>query len=138
MTATMESKSASSEPEIGEAFLTHLPRIREHARYALRHVSCPDTRDELTAEVIALAWKRFSALARRGKRPEEFITTLALRCSQAVRGGRRLCECDSSEDVLSPVARVRGGFAVAEDGERLSNGPDHGGRRRDRTPRVAG
>src|SRR5204863_354410 len=71
-------------------FVAHLPRIRKHTRYALRNVACHDTRDDLACEAVALAWRHFAALARRGKRPEEFVTTLALRCTQAVRAGRRL------------------------------------------------
>jgi Sigma-70 region 2 len=93
-------------------FLAHLPKIRRHARFALRHVGCPDTRADLVAETVALAWKHFARLVERGKRPERFVTTLALRCTQAVRAGRRLAGSDSSRDVLSPVARARHGFAV--------------------------
>src|SRR5262249_7956077 len=47
----------------------------------------------------------------RGKRPEQVVTTLALRCSQAVKAGR-LAGCEAATDVLSPVARVRHGLAV--------------------------
>src|SRR5262249_39238281 len=93
-------------------FLEHLPRFHAHARYAFRHVRCPDTRADLTAETLALAWRHFAALALRGRRPETFVTTRALRCSQAVRAGRRLAGSDRSTDALSPVARVRHGFAI--------------------------
>src|SRR5262249_31752256 len=92
--------------------LAHLPRCGGQSRYASRHVRCPDTRADLTAETLALAWRHFAALAHRGRRPEAFVTTLALRCSQAVRAGRRLAGSDRSTDALSPVARVRHGFAV--------------------------
>src|SRR5262249_61780943 len=94
------------------AFLEHRPRFRAHARYPFRHVRCPDTRADLTAETLALAWRHFAALALRGRRPEQFVTTLALRCSQAVRAGRRLAGADRSSDALSPVARGRRGVAV--------------------------
>jgi hypothetical protein len=94
------------------AFLEHLPKIRTHAKFALRHIGYPDTRADLIAETLALAWKHFDGLARRGKRPERFVTTLALRCTQAVRAGRRLAGSDSMRDVLSPVARARHGFGV--------------------------
>src|SRR5262249_61956309 len=93
-------------------FLEHLPRFRAHARYAFRHVRCPDTRADLTAETLALAWRHFAALALRGRRPETLVTTLALRCSQAVRAGRRLAGSDRSSDALSPVARAPHGVAV--------------------------
>jgi hypothetical protein len=61
---------------------------------------------------VALAWRHFAALARCGKKPEEFVTTLALRCSQAVKAGRRLAGCETGRDVLSPVAQVRHGVRV--------------------------
>jgi hypothetical protein len=40
------------------------------------------------------------------------VTTLALRCTQAVKAGRRLVGCVSSRDALSPVAQVRHGLSV--------------------------
>ncbi len=98
-------------------FLTSMPRIEQHAKYALRHIGCPDTRADLVAETLALAWKHFVALARRGKKPEAFVATLALRCSQAVRAGRRLAGSDAAKDVLSPVAKARHRFKV----ERLAS-----------------
>jgi DNA-directed RNA polymerase specialized sigma24 family protein len=94
------------------AFLAALPRIRAHARYAFRHVACPDTRDDRVAETVAIAWRQFARLHRRGKDPSRFVTTLALRCSQAVRAGRRLVRSDGARDALSPVARARHRFAV--------------------------
>ena len=106
--------------DIASTFLAHLPRIRKHARYALRRVACPDTRDDLACEAVALAWRHFAALALRGKRPEEFVATLALRCTQAVRAGRRLAGSDRARDVLSPVAKVRHGVVVVRLGDRVS------------------
>jgi hypothetical protein len=101
----------ASDPHV--LFLLHLPRVEAHARFALRHVRCPDTRADLEAEVVALAWRSFVRLVRRQKSPETFVMTLALRCSQAVRAGRRLARSDSARDVLSPVAGARHRFAVA-------------------------
>lgn len=103
---------SSPATDLHAAFLTHLPRIDAHARFAVRHVPCADERAELTCEVIALAWKHFTALSRRGRDPTAFVTTLALRCSQAVRAGRRLIRADSARDVLSRVARARHGFTI--------------------------
>jgi DNA-directed RNA polymerase specialized sigma24 family protein len=94
------------------AFLAHLPRFLAHARFAFRRVGCPEARADRVAETVALAWRHFAALARRGKKPERFVTTLALRCTQAVRAGRRLIGCEAGKDVLSPVAHVRHGFSV--------------------------
>jgi DNA-directed RNA polymerase specialized sigma24 family protein len=98
--------------DLHAAFLAALPRFAAHARFATRYVACPDTRADLVAEVLALAWRQFARLHRRGKDPSRFVTTLALRCSQAVKAGRRLVKSESARDVLSPVARVRHGLAV--------------------------
>jgi YD repeat-containing protein len=112
VTATMtDPTTAGPALDTRTAFLEHLPKIREHAKFALRHVGCPDTPADLVGEAVALAWKHFDRLARRGKRPERFVTTLALRCTQAVRAGRRLAGSDSSRDVLlrpEPQGPVRG------------------------------
>jgi Sigma-70 region 2 len=108
----------ATDPDTHASFLEHLPKIREHARFALQHVGCPDTRADLVAETVALAWKHFDRLARRGRKPERFVTTLALRCTQAVRAGRRLAGSDGVTDVLSPVARARHGFTVHRFGDR--------------------
>jgi hypothetical protein len=98
-------------------FLKNLPRLEAHAAFALRHIHCDDTRADMTAELVAIAWCAFVRLTRRGKKPEEFITTLALRCSQAVRAGRRLAGFESSRDALSRVAAVRHNFAVVHLGD---------------------
>ncbi len=89
------------------AFVALLPRIRTHVSYALRGVAGPDVRDELAAEAVALAWKHFAALAARGRHPEEFASTLARRCAQAARAGRRLTGSERARDTLSAVARAR-------------------------------
>jgi hypothetical protein len=113
-------------PSVTALFLAHRPRFEAHARFAFRRVGCPHARADRVAETVALAWRHFAALARRGKKPEEFVTTLALRCSQAVKAGRRLVGCETGQDVLSPVAQVRHGVRVT----RL---PDHD-RAHDRHP----
>src|SRR5262249_13071765 len=77
----------ATEPTIADpqtAFLEQLPRFEVHARYAFRPVRCHATGADLMAETLALAWRHFAALALRGRHPETFVTTLALRCSQAV------------------------------------------------------
>ena len=112
MTATLTPPAMPNFGVVQDAFLACLPRFRSCARYALRRVACRDTRDDLVCEVVALGWRHFAALARRGRNPEQFVATLALRCSQAVRSGRRLAGCERTRDALSPVARARHGFAV--------------------------
>jgi hypothetical protein len=83
-------------PRVTAVFLAHLPRFLAHARFAFRRVGCPHARADRVAETVALAWKHFAALAARGKKPEQFVTTLALRCSQAVKAGRRLWQSGSA------------------------------------------
>src|SRR5262245_46518605 len=111
MTATICPPVAAT--DLHAAFLAELPRFAAHARFATRHVACPDTRADLAAEVLALASRQFARLHRRGKDPGTIVTTLALRCSQAVRAGCRLVRSDGARDALSPVARVRHGFVVS-------------------------
>ena len=112
MAATLPADCVSLNPTITHQFLTHLPRVRAHAHYVLRRVHCPDIRSDLMAEILALAWKHFVSLIQRGKDPTAFMATLALRCSQAVRAGRRLVGSERSKDVMSSVARLRHGFEV--------------------------
>src|SRR3954468_24322118 len=107
MPVTCTANMSAPIDDIQASFVRVLPRIRAHARYALRR-STPDVRDDMVAEVLALSWKHFADLSRRGRRPEHFVTTLALRCSQAVRGGRRVAGSEGVRDVLSPVAGCRG------------------------------
>ena len=112
MSATSVAHAPAPIEDIQASFARALPRIRAHPKFALRLAPVGD-RDDLIAEVLALSWKRFAELSRRGRRPEEYVTTLALRCSQAVRGGRRVTGCEGVRDVLSPAAGCRGRFAVS-------------------------
>lgn len=70
-------------------FLAHLPRFGRHARFAFRRVACPRNRADKVAEAVALAWKHFAELSTRGRKPEMFVSTLALRCAPAVKAGWR-------------------------------------------------
>lgn len=78
-----------------------LPVIRKHAEFAFRHVRCPQTRADKIAETIGICWRWFGRLHRRGKNPGSFITTLALRASQAVKAGRRVTRMESKRCVLA-------------------------------------
>jgi hypothetical protein len=93
-------------------FLAVLPRIETHTRIYFRHVKCPHQREEAVAECLALAWWWYVRLVRRGKNPEAFISVLADFAARAVSSGRRLCGQQKANDVLSPVAQRRHGFAV--------------------------
>jgi DNA-directed RNA polymerase specialized sigma24 family protein len=106
-------------PALHTRFLAHLPRIEAHARFAFRRVGCPHARADLEAETVALAWRDFVRLTERGKNPDQFITTLATRCSQAARSGRRVAGGFRKREAMpqrgtSRRALVRIPFADAE------------------------
>lgn len=96
---------ASSLATLHSRFLLLLPAIQRHARFAFRRIRCSHQRDDCISETVALAWKHFVALMRRNKDAAEFRTTLALRCSQAVKNGRRLCSYKIGKDALAAHVR---------------------------------
>jgi hypothetical protein len=96
-----------------------LPRIERHARITFRHLGCPQSRDDAVAEAVALAWRWYLRLVERGKDPAAFVSALAGYAARAVRRGRRVCGQEAGQEVLSPRAQARHGFAV----RRLPEGP---------------
>jgi hypothetical protein len=101
------------------AFLALLPRIERHARICFRHLGCPQGRDDAVAETVALSWAWYLRLVERGKDPAQFVSTFASYAARAVRRGRRVCGQEAGQEVLSPRAQARHGFAVL----RLPEGP---------------
>lgn len=97
---------------LSQGFLALLPRIRLHAEISFRDIRCPARSDDAIAEAVALAFKWFVRLARRGKDASQFASVLATYAVRAVRSGRRLCKQESAKDVLSPTAQQRHGFRV--------------------------
>jgi hypothetical protein len=93
------------------AFLTILPRIELHGRVYFRHKK-PEKREEMVAEVVALAWRSFVNCVRKGKDPTQWPMALARRAAQAVHNGRRLCGMERIKDVLSPRAQREHNFTV--------------------------
>jgi hypothetical protein len=93
-------------------FLALLPRIENYARYHFRDVRCLDQKADRIADVIALAWKWFVQLERRGKDVSQFASTLATLAARAVRSGRRLAGMERAKDILSGRAQQRRGFHV--------------------------
>jgi hypothetical protein len=106
-------------PAAGEGFASALPRVRAVARFATRRVPCPEAREELEAEAVALAWRCYVALLRRGKEPDTFVTTIARRAAQGALAGRRVCGAERVRDALSPLARLRGRVRVDRLGDRV-------------------
>jgi hypothetical protein len=93
------------------SFLAILPRLERHGRIYFRDLD-PGNREEAVCELVALAWAWFVRLAEKGRDASHFPSTLATFAGKAVRSGRRLCGQERAEDVLSPRARWRHGFAV--------------------------
>jgi len=95
-------------------FLALLPRIESHVRIYFRHLKCHDRKEDCVREAIAISWKWFVSLAKRGKDAAEFVSTLAGFAARAVRSGRRLCGQERTVDVLSPQAQQQRNFAVGK------------------------
>src|SRR5262249_1673544 len=91
--------------------LWHLRRIKRLGRISSRHKK-PEKREEMIAEMLALAWKAFVNCVRNGKNPLEFPMALARRAAQGVHNGRRLCGQEKIKDVLSPRAQQQHNFVV--------------------------
>jgi hypothetical protein len=95
-------------------FLTSvLPKVLTHGRVYFRHLRSAELKEEYVAEMVALAWSWHLRLAERGKDATRFPTALATFAARAVRSGRRLAGMDRANDVLSPLAQWRKGFAVS-------------------------
>jgi hypothetical protein len=114
--------SATAPESLRHSFEAVRPRIERHGRVAFRGVRCPHRRADAVAEVVALSWKWFVSLARRGRDAALFPTALASYAARAVRGGRRLCGQERSKDALSPLAQQRHNLTVSSfpDGSSLN------------------
>lgn len=98
-----------------------LPTLQRHACFTFRRIPCEQTRNDRIAETLAYAWRQMIVLAQRSIDVTAFPATFALRCSQAVKAGRRVGGSETLNDVMSPTAQRRRGFSVgslSEDGER--------------------
>jgi len=105
-------RSTPSLDDLHFKFLLLAPRIQLHATIFFRHVKCPHHREDAISETLALAWKWFVRLVERGKDPSQFVSTLASFAARAVKSGRQVCGQQKAQDVMSPVAQRRHGFAV--------------------------
>ena len=94
-------------------FMVILPRIQLHDQINFRRVKCQCQKEELVAETVALAWKWFVALTKKGKDAGQFVGALATYAARATKCGRRLCGKEKAKDVLSPRAQQGHGFTVS-------------------------
>ena len=117
--------NAASLHHLHARFLSILPRIRTHARIFFRHVRCYCRKADFIAEAVALAWKWFLQLAKRGKDACQFPSALASYAAKAVRSGRRICGQLKPKDVMSEKAQQKRGFSVSKlpDFSTLSENP---------------
>jgi hypothetical protein len=87
--------------------LKHSPRINAHATFAFRRAKCRRARANLEAETVALAWREFSRLIERDREPEQFVTTLALRCVQAAKSGRGVAGGFRKREIMPQLGVAR-------------------------------
>ena len=92
-------------------FLKMLPLIVRQARLAFR-AKDPESRDELTAEVVANALVCFTRLAELGRESSAFGTPLGMYAVRQARAGRRVGTKSNANDVGSPYAQVAKGIRV--------------------------
>jgi hypothetical protein len=108
-----------------QQFLSIVSKIEGHARIYFRGIKCFFRKQDYISECIALAWKWFVALAKRGKDARLFPTALASFAARAVRSGRRLCGQLKARDALSETTQQRHHFYVSKlpDHATLSDNP---------------
>lgn len=94
-------------------FLSMLPRLQLHGRIYFRHLRCPHQREELIAEMTALAWKWSLRLVELDKDPTHFCSAIATFAAKAAKSGRQLCGQQPAKDVMSRLAQQRHDFSVS-------------------------
>ena len=92
-----------------EKFVAMLPAIQEHAAFRFRH-RLPEEREDLVAEVVALACVMFARLVEGGK--VGYATPLAVFACRQVAVGRRLGSPLNTNDVGSTHCQRRKGVFV--------------------------
>jgi hypothetical protein len=93
-------------------FLLLLPRIEAHAKIYFRDIRCAAQRAAQIAETVALAWKWFVRLDKRGKDAADFVATFATFAARAVRCGRRVAGVSKAKDVMDRHVQQRHDFEV--------------------------
>jgi hypothetical protein len=101
-----------SREKIHQEFVLALPRIEKHAEIVFRSVRCPHRKADLISETVALAFKWWLRLRRRGKNPNRFVSAIATFAARAAGSGRRVCGQEKAKDVLSPRAQQLHHFTV--------------------------
>ena len=93
-------------------FVLLLPRIEAHARIHFREIRCAAKRADCIAEVVALSWKWFLTLEKRGRDATQFVSAIATFATRAVKCGRRVAGMSKAKDAMNGYAQHRHGFTV--------------------------
>jgi hypothetical protein len=93
-------------------FLALPPTIETHAQIVFRGCKCPVRGEKAVQECVALAWQWYTRLVARGKDVTCFPMAFTILVVRAVKSGRRLCDQERTQDVLSPLPQQRHGFVV--------------------------
>jgi len=122
---TLQHPTAKALARVQADFVSILPRIERHARFAFRRVHCPAEFDDCVAETVAICWLWHLRLAEQGRDATAFPSVLANYAARAVKSGRRLCGQENARDVCSNMAQQRRGFCVGKlpDVSTLSDNP---------------
>ena len=86
-------------------FLSMVPKIVWHAKYAFRHLRRSQDYQDMIQETIANAFVAFKALVRRGKMDLAYPSVLARYAVAQIKNGRRVGNSLNCSDVLSPYAQ---------------------------------
>jgi len=87
-----------------DRFIAMLPVIEQQARLAFRSAD-PESREEMTAEVVANSYCAYQRLVERGKQDVVHPTPLSRYAIRQVRAGRRVGTKLNARDVMSPANR---------------------------------
>jgi len=86
---------------VQEVFVQRLPALQKMARISFRHLP-PEAKEESITNAIALTWKGFHALHRKGRADEPGIVDSVMRFSiRQTRAGRTPQGCPKKRDVLA-------------------------------------
>ena len=102
----------STTDSLQASFLALLPRIESQARIYFRGIKCATKKADYIAEVVAICWRSFCRLVKKGRDAGQFVGALASLASRAVWSGRRIYGQERSNDVMSAAAQRRYGFVV--------------------------
>jgi hypothetical protein len=112
MVAATSSLASNAPTDLHAAFLAIVPKIEMRARIAFAFCKCANQRADKVAETVALAWKWFVRLQKRGKNAATFPGVFGILVARAVASGRRIAGGERVNDVMSGLAQRKHGYSV--------------------------